>query len=77
MLRALTDPDQRYVGPLPRGDASDVFDVDLACDDLVAQANDNRGDERQPILALVGDQDTEMFGPVRERLHEPIVIRST
>ena len=41
---------------------ADVRDVDLARDHLVAEPHDDRSDERQAVLALVGDQDAQMFG---------------
>jgi hypothetical protein len=44
------------------GHRADVFDLDLACDDLVAERRDDRGDEREPIVTLVGDQHTQMLG---------------
>ena len=38
----------------------------------MAERDDDRGDEREAVLALVGDQDAQMFGAVGERLHKPI-----
>ncbi len=32
----------------------------------------NRGDLRESVLALVGDQDADVDGAVSEQLHEPI-----
>jgi hypothetical protein len=37
------------------------FDVDLAGDHLVPKVRDYRRDEREPILAFVGDQHPEML----------------
>ena len=62
VIRARAEADERDVGSLPGGDRSDVFDVDLARDHLVPQCRDDRGDEREAILALVGDQHAEMLG---------------
>jgi hypothetical protein len=62
MLRALAETDRRDIGSLPGGYGSDVLDVDLAGDHLVPEVRDYRRDERQPILALVGDQHPEMLG---------------
>jgi hypothetical protein len=62
MLRALSETDQRDIGSLPGGYGSDVLDVDRAGDHLVSEVRDYRRDERQPILALVGDQHSEMLG---------------
>ena len=42
----------------------DVLDVDLVRDHFVAQADHDRGNERQAVLALVDDQDTQMVWPV-------------
>ena len=36
--------------------------LDLACDYLVAERRDDRGDEREPIVAFVGDQHAQMCG---------------
>jgi hypothetical protein len=36
----------------------DVFDVDLARDDLVSERDHDPGDERETVFALVGDQDS-------------------
>ena len=62
VLRALAEPDERDVGSLPGGRGSDVRDLDLARDHLVSEGRHDRGDEREAILALVGDQDAQMFG---------------
>ncbi len=56
MLRARPESDERDVGPLSRGDWPDVRDVDLPRDHLVSECDDDRRDERETILALVGDQ---------------------
>jgi len=73
MLGVLAEPDQRDVGSLPRGNGSDVLDIDLARDHLVAEGDDERADERESGLSLIGDQDTEMVGAIRERIHDPIL----
>ena len=62
VIGALSEPDQRDVGSLPRGHRTDVFDVDLARDHLVPERCDDRSNERQAVLALVGDQDAQMLG---------------
>ena len=62
VLRALSEPDERDVGSLSGGHGADVRDVDLARDHLVSEGDHDRGDEREAILALVGDQDPQMFG---------------
>lgn len=55
------------------GHRSDVLDVDLPCDHLVTEGDDDRGNERKSVLALVGDQDAQIIGPVRERHYELIL----
>jgi hypothetical protein len=62
VIGACAEPDERNVGSLPGGDRADIFDVDFACGHLMAERGDDRGDEREPILALVGDQHAEMLG---------------
>jgi hypothetical protein len=62
MVGALAQTDQRDIRPLPGGHRPDVFDLDLARDHLVPERSDDRSYERQAILALVRDQNTEMLG---------------
>ena len=62
MLRALAEADERDVGPLACGHGADVLHLDLARDHLVSQGDHDRGDEREAILALVGDQNAQMVG---------------
>ena len=62
MLRALAEADQGHIGLLPGGHDADVRNFDLACDHLMPEVRDRGRDERQPILALVGDQHAEMLG---------------
>ena len=62
VLGALAEPDERDVGPFAGGHGSDVRDLDLARDHLVPEGRDDRGDQSQTILALVGDQDAQMIG---------------
>ena len=62
VLRALPEPDERDIGPLPRGDRADVGDIDLARDHLVAEGDDDRRDQGQTILTLVGDQHAQVIG---------------
>jgi hypothetical protein len=61
MAGALAQADERDVRSLPRRHRPDVFDVDLARDHLVPKSGDDRCDESQPILALVGDQHAQML----------------
>ena len=61
VLRTFAEPDERDVGPLPRGHGADVLDVDLAGDHLVAERDHDRSDERETVLALVGDQNAQMI----------------
>ena len=68
VIGARAKPDQGDVGPLPRGDRSDVVDVDLTRDHLVPEGGDDGCDEGQPISALVGDQHPEMLSiPIAHR----------
>ena len=62
VLRALAEPDERDVGSLSGGHGGHVFDLDLAGDHLVSERDHGRRDEREPVLALVGDQDAQMLG---------------
>jgi hypothetical protein len=63
-------PDKRDVGAFSRGDHADVFDLDLAGDDLVAQLHDDLRDEGETILALVGDEHSQMVVVAQtRRLH--------
>jgi hypothetical protein len=69
VLRARAESDQRDIGPLQSGDGTDVLDLDLPRDHFVAECDDDPGDEREAILALVSDQDAQVISPVLERCH--------
>ena len=56
VLRALAEPDECDVGSLPGRDGGYVVDLDLAGDHFVSERDHGRGDERETVLALVGDQ---------------------
>ena len=71
--RALAESDQCDVGSLAGGDLTDVRDVDLARDHLVSERDHDRSDERQAVLALVGDQDAQMIGV--EMTHQLASVR--
>ena len=60
MVRALTQPDQRDIGTLPRRDGADLAHVDLAGDHLVPEGGHYGRDEGEPIAPLVGDQHAKM-----------------
>ena len=62
VLRALPEADEGHIRALSGGRGADILNVDLACDHLVSEANDDRCDERQSVLALVGDQDAQVLG---------------
>jgi hypothetical protein len=62
VLGALTESEERDVGSFAGGHCADVFDVDFAGDHLVAERDDDRSDERETVLAVIGDQDAEMLG---------------
>ena len=72
VLGAVTEPDEGDVGALTGGDGAHVVDLDLARDHLVSEGGHDRGDESQPILSLVGDQDTEMLGLAIAHLHQQV-----
>ena len=73
MLRAVTEPDERDVGPLPGGDGAHVLDLDLARDHLVSEGGHDRRDQSQPILSLVGDQHAQMLGlAIAHELLQPV-----
>jgi acyl-lipid omega-6 desaturase (Delta-12 desaturase) len=74
MLGALPQSDESNVGPFAGGYRSDILDADLAGDDLVAERRHDRGNEREPVLALVGDQDAKLVGSIGERRHAPILV---
>src|ERR1700722_5010764 len=61
MLGARPESDERDVWSLLGGHGADVFDLDLACDHLVAERPPDRGDEREPVFALVRDQDPQVL----------------
>jgi hypothetical protein len=71
VLRALPEADERDVGSLPRRHGAHVFHIDLAGDHLVSEGDHDRGDEREAVLALVGDQHAQMlsFAVAHRRLH--------
>ncbi len=62
VLGALAEPDERHVGSLTSRDTSHVFHLDLARDHFVTEFGDDRRDERQAILPLVGDQNPQVLG---------------
>ena len=66
-----SEPDERNVGVLCRGDPADCLDVDLASDHLVAEPGDDLGEQFESVASLVGDQDPEMGDSVLG--HRPIV----
>ena len=66
MLGGEPEPDERDIGPLPRGDRSDLPDVDLAGDHLVAEPGDDLGEQLEPVAALVRDQDTQVLISVNQ-----------
>jgi hypothetical protein len=68
MLGALAETDEGDVRPFPRRHRAHVFNLNLARDHLVPERGDDRGDERQAILALVRDQDTQVLGLARAQL---------
>ena len=62
VLRALAEPDERDVGSLSCGHGGHVLDLDLAGDHFMSEFDHDRRDEREAVLAFVGDQDAQMLG---------------
>ena len=62
MLRRETQADERDVRSLACGHGSDLGDVDLPGDHLVAEAGDDLSKQAQPFALLVRDQHTEVPG---------------
>jgi hypothetical protein len=60
MVGAKPKADKSDVGVLPCSHRADLFDVDLACDHLVAESCDDLGEQLEPVPPLVRDQDAEM-----------------
>src|SRR5436190_3215114 len=60
----MSDPDERDVGLKPFGHRSDVGHIDLTGDDLVTERGAQWRHDREPLLALVGDQDAKVPGRV-------------
>ena len=75
VLGAITQPHERDVGPFPAGHGTDVLDVDLPGYYFVAERDDSLSYQREAVLALVCDQNTQMLGSVRPRLHNWILSR--
>jgi hypothetical protein len=75
VLRAFSEADKRDVGSFARGDSADVSNLDLPCDHLVAEGDDDGSDERKTILALVCDEYSQMLGlwRIRARPHSLIL----
>jgi hypothetical protein len=69
VLGAGAESDERHIWSFAGGDGPDVFDLDLACDHLVAERDHDRDDELEAVLALVGDQDAEMVCSVGRFRH--------
>jgi hypothetical protein len=54
--RRLTETDECDVRPFSCSQGSDLLDADLACNHLLPESGDDRGDQGQAILAFVRDQ---------------------
>jgi hypothetical protein len=74
MLGTCPQPDKRDVGSFPARHGPDVLDLDLSCDHLVAERHDDRDNELEPVLALVGDEHTQVLGLIWHGNHMPILI---
>ena len=63
----VTDDHDRDIGSSLDRRLPDLFQPDRAVDDVVSEADDHRGDLREPVRPLMGDQDLEFrrrFGPI-------------
>jgi hypothetical protein len=67
MVGGEAEPDERDVGVFSCGDGADFFDVDFACDHLVAEPGDDLCEELEPVASLVGDQDTKPHDAVLDQ----------
>src|SRR5687767_11624186 len=74
VLRAVAEPDECNVGSFPRRHGTDVLHLDLARDDLMTESRNDRSHERQAILALVRDQDTQMLRFAVTHVPEPLIL---
>jgi len=75
VLRAVAESDQRDIGSFPRGQGTDVLGIHIPRDDLVAERDHDWGDEGEPVLGLVGDQNTQVVGRAgRERLRAYVAL---
>ena len=63
VCRAVSQPDEGHVGLLPRGDDTDLGDVDLWRKHLVPEAGDDRRDVGEPVLPFVRDEDAKARDP--------------
>ena len=77
VLGAITQPYERDVGSFPVGHGTDVLDFDLPGYDFVAERGHDLSYQREAVLALVCDQDTQMLSTVRPRLHNWILSHET
>ena len=60
VLGAQPQPDQRHVGMLPRRHRTDLSDLDLPGDHLMAESGDDLSEQFEPVPPLVRDQDTQV-----------------
>ena len=65
-VELVAETDERDIRVLVRRQRADLGDVRRACDHVVAEAGDELGDECDPVLPLVRDQDAQ--GLVRHSL---------
>ena len=72
VLGALSEADERNIGALSGGRRADVLHIDLARDHLMPERDDDRSDERQPILALIRDKDTQVLCFARTHQGRPV-----
>ena len=75
MFRGEAEPDERDVGMLSRRHRADLLDVDRVGDHFVPEPGDDLGEQCEPVVSLVGDQDAEVLDSVLS--HRPIVTGET
>src|SRR5207247_6123794 len=60
VLRAKAETDEGHIRPLPLGGGSNLLDVDLASDHVMAEADYDLREQFEPIALLVRNQHTKM-----------------
>jgi len=64
VLGAQAEANQRHIGSLPRSHRTDLPDLDLTGDHVMAELGDDLCEQLEPVTSLIRDQDTEVLGSV-------------